>query len=902
MTDFRRDVVYAIRSLRRSPGYALVAFLTLTLGIGATSAIFAAVDTMLLRRMPYAHADRLVVPVSINTKRGGDSSSVTYGDYEDWLKETAIFESVALWRPIETDMTGAGEPERITAIQVSAEFFRVIELTPVLGRLFVPADHEPQAPRVTLLTYKTWQQSFGGAKDVVGRQIRLGGRPFEIAGVLPAKATWPNQGELFTPMKPALFSAEDKARRDNQIFLSIARLKDGVKVATASAAMAAIASRVAAQFPSSRADWTNAARPLRDFMVAKDIRLTLWVLLASVGAVLLIGCANLAHLGLIRSVGRARELGVRVALGASRWRLTRQLGVECLMLAVAGGVAGAGLAAMLIRALVAMAPAGTPFIEQMALDVRVLAITMAGTAISVLLAGLLPALTGARVDASAAMKDGSASAGTSRRVNALRQLLIVGEIAGAVVLVISAALLMRSFWRVQQADPGVDVDHIVTARISLPNAQRYATAAQSVAFFDGLIERIQSRPGVASAAATSFVPVGGGGFGLGRVFLEESWSEPPAHSDVSAQWNVVSPGYFATMRIPVLQGRAFTADDRAGSEPVMIVSRSFAASAFGAADPLGKRVRSWRDENLLRRIVGVVDEVRYAGLADAAQTRQVYVPHSQQGWGFMNIVARSSANSTDGLAAIVRAEVKAADPELALSNVSPLRTIAADSISATRYTAMVLSFLALAALALGAIGVYGVISHVFSMRQREFGLRAALGASPATLVKIVIVHGMKVVGLGVLLGVGGALLASKALSGLLYETPARDPLAYGVTIAVVIAAAAAACLGPARRAATVDPLIAIRGEYRYQIRTRSSGFLNILSPGFTSNASYHASTFVIGMLPRYIGGACSLDVTRKRMNSSRSFERHACASPMKTRCSPVKPSIVGDGLPFSDFL
>jgi hypothetical protein len=306
--------------------------------------------------------------------------------------------------------------------------------------------------------------------------------------------------------------------------------------------------------------------------------------------------------------------------------------------------------------------------------------------------------------------------------------------------------------------------------------------------------------------------VGGGGFGLGRVFLEESWPEPPAHSDVSAQWNVVTPGYFATMRIPVLQGRAFTADDRAASEPVMIVSRSFAASAFGAADPLGKRVRSWRDENVLRRIVGVVGEVRYDGLADAALTRQVYVPHSQQGWGFMNIVARSSGNSTDGLAAIVRAEVKAVDPELALSNVSPLRTIAAESIAATRYTAMVLSFLALAALALGAIGVYGVISHVFSMRRREFGLRAALGASPATLVKIVIAHGMRVVGLGVLLGVGGALMASKALAGLLYETPARDPLAYGVTIAVVIAAAGAACLGPARRAATVDPLTAIRGE------------------------------------------------------------------------------------------
>jgi putative ABC transport system permease protein len=813
MTDLRRDVVYAIRSLSRSAGYALVAFLTLALGIGATSAIFAAVDTILLRRMPYANADRLVVPVSINTKRGGDDgSSVSYADYEDWLKESSIFESVALWRPIQTDLTGAGDPERITAIQVSAEFFRVMEVAPVLGRIFVPADHGPEAARVTLLTHKLWQQRFGGASDVVGRQLRLGGTQFEVAGVLPAGAVWPDEGQVFTPLRPARLDAEDKARRDNMIFLSIARLKPGVEVEQANAAMAAIASRVAREFPSSRADWTNAARPLRSFLVDKNVRRTLWVLLAAVGAVLLIGCANLAHLGLIRGVGRARELGVRVALGASRWRLVRQLGVECLILAVAGGIAGAGLASMLIRALVAIAPAGTPFIDQMALDGRVLAITTFATLVSVLLAGVLPAIAGARVDAGAALKDGSASAGTSRRVHAVRQLLIIGEVAGAVVLVISAALLVRSFWRVQNAEAGVDVDRVVSARVSLPNADRYSTSAQSTEFFSGLIARIESRPGVASAAVTSFVPVGGGGFGLGRVFLEEGWPEPPAHSDVSAQWNVISPSYFATMGIPVLQGRAFTADDRAASEPVVIVSRSFARSAFGNENPLGRRIRSWRDENLLRRIVGIVDEVRYEGLAETEEVRQVYVPHAQQGWGFMNIVVRSAGSSTDGLAGIVRAEVKAADPELALSNVEPMKVTAAESIAATRYTAIVLSLLGSAALALGAIGIYGVISHAFSMRRREFGLRAALGASPRTLVTIVIMQGMKVVGLGLVLGVAGALIVSKALAELLYETPARDPLAYGATIAVVIAAAAAACLGPARRAATVDPLSALRGE------------------------------------------------------------------------------------------
>jgi putative ABC transport system permease protein len=809
LSGLRRDAVHAIKSLRQAPGYVAVTLLTLALGIGANSAIFAAVDTILLRPMPYAHADRLVVPVSVNVSRDLDQASVSYADYADWRRESDVFEAVALWRPITVDLTGVGQPERIRGVQVSREYFQVMTMTPVLGRTLGPADHEPKAPRVAVISFGLWQRIFGGAPDVVGRVVRIAGTPYEIVGVLPARVVFPNEAALIVPLPPQTDN-DTLTRRDNLIFFAIARLRDGVSLERGNALLATIASRLEREYPEARKGWTNRVEPLREFLVSEDVRRGLWVLLAAVGVVLLIGCANLAHLALVRGLSRARELGVRIALGASRWRLIRELGVECLLLGVAGAAAGTALAVWMIHGLAAMAPPATPFIEDLGVDVRVLAATTTVTVLAILLAGVLPAMATSRVQPGPALKDGSPGAGSSRRVRILRHGLIVAEIAGAVILLVGAALLLRSFWRLQHVDPGVDVDRVMAARITL--SRRYASAEQSAVFFQRLVEHLDTQPGVQSSAATSFVPIGGGGFGLGRVFLGEGWPEPPAGRDVSAQWNVITPHYFRTIGIPVLQGRDFTQADRADSTPVVIVSRSFAARMFGDESPLGKRMRSWRDENLLREIVGVVGEVRYTGLSEREVLRQVYVPHTQNSWGLMNIVVRSASESPAMLESTVRREVRALDPDLAVSDVATLRDIARDSVAVERYTTMLLSMLATTALALGAIGIYGVISHAVSTRQREFGLRSALGASPRQLSGLVLFQGWRLMAVGLAVGLAGAFATSKLLQRLLFETQSRDPIVYTVIVSVIAIVTSLACLGPARRAARVDPLTALRNQ------------------------------------------------------------------------------------------
>jgi putative ABC transport system permease protein len=513
----------------------------------------------------------------------------------------------------------------------------------------------------------------------------------------------------------------------------------------------------------------------------------------------------------VRGIARSRELGVRAALGASRWRLVRQLLAESLLLSIAGAAAGVGIATFLMRGLIAMAPPGTALVAQMALDLRVLAGAIVVTMVAVALAGLVPAIAASRVDAGSALKDGTAGAGSSRRVRALRHGMTVLEIACAVVLLCGAALLLQSYWRLQRVDPGLDLDRVLSARLALPGA-KYDTAEKSAAFFQSLLERLETLPGIESAGVTSYVPVGGGGFGLGRVFLAEGRPEPPAAPDVNALWNVISPGYFGVMGIPLIQGRDFTAADRAASEPVAIVSRSFARKMFGESDPLGQRVRSWRDENVYRRIVGVVDEVRYNGLAEVEELRQVYVPHSQNSWGFMNVVVRAAGGDPAALETTLRKGISDIDSDLAVSNVLTLRAVAGRSVADKRYAMLLLTILAVTALVLGALGIYGVVGHAVSMRAREFGVRLALGGTSAHLYGLVLSQGLALTAVGLAIGLTGAFAVSRVIESLLYETGPRHPGVYIATAVIVLAVALIASFGPARRAAKSDPLAVLRAS------------------------------------------------------------------------------------------
>ena len=804
--DFR----FAARVLLKSPAYSLVALVTLALGIGATVAIFSAVYAVLLAPLPYPGPDALVVPVSTNAARGFDRASVPYADYLDWREQRDIFTHVAVWRPTAVDVAGStATPERVDAAQVGESFFDVLGVRPIIGRTFEAADHDVTSARVAVISYGLWQRVLGGAPDVLDRDLRIGGEPVRIVGVLPRDSMWPAEQEIWLPMKPAQFSADVRSRRDNMIFQAIARLAPGVTIEAGRTRVAAIAARVAQDHPESRKSWSSSLIPMRDYFVERELREALLVLLTAVGVVLLIVCVNIANLLLARGAVRARELAVRTALGASRARLVRQLLIESLLLAVAGGALGVALGAPLMGALRRLAPEGVPFVNEMTLNMPALAAAAALTLGSVVLFGILPAVAGSRQSPAAAMREGSAGSGAGAATVRLRDALVVAEMAMAVVLMVCAGLLIRSFTKIVNRDPGVAVDRVLAARVSLPNA-RYPKDDDAIRFFERLTRELAAQPGIASAAATSYLPAGGGGFGLGRVFLKEGQAEPPATTDYEANWNVVTPDYFRTLGIPLVRGRAFTDRDTASSPPVIIVNETFAHRAFPAGDAIGHRIRSWRDENVLREIVGVVADVRYYGLGDADRGL-VYVPHRQNAWGVMVVAARTTGNPAD-FARTMREAVARIDPNLAVGRLGTLAEFARASVARERFSAALLGAFAALSILLASVGVYGVMGYVVAQRSRELGLRAALGATPRTLFAQVAGRGLVLTAIGGTIGLAAALAAGRLLSGLLFDTAAADPLTMGAVAVVLPAITLAACAVPALRAARVDPIATLRTE------------------------------------------------------------------------------------------
>jgi putative ABC transport system permease protein len=803
------DVRYALRLLVKSPGYAAVAMVTLTIGIGGTVAIFSAVYSVLLAPLPYPDADAIVVPVSTNAARGFDRASVPYADYLDWREQRDVFAHVAVWRPVPLDVAGTGAPERVDAGLVSAGFFDVLGVKPIAGRTFEPADHEAGPTRGAVISYGLWQRALGGAPDVLARTLRIGGTPVPIVGVLGPRAVWPDDQALWLPLKPSQFDEDERSRRDNMIFESIARLKPGISLQTGRARVAAIAERVAREHPESRKGWSTDLIPLRGYVVDPSFRDALIVLLIAVGAVLLIVCVNVANLLLARGTSRARELAIRTALGASRSRVARQLLTESIVLAIAGGAGGVALAVALIRVLVRLAPDGVPFVSRMAINLPALAAAGGLALTSLLLFGILPALAGSRQKPAGALKDNSAGSGASGRTLRLRDGLVVAEMALAVVLMVSAGLLVRSFNRIVHRSPGVDVDHVIAARISLPG-RRYPQDADAVRFYQTLTRALTSVHGVTAAAATSYLPAGGGGFGLGRVFLIEGEPEPPSGPDHPANWNVITPDYFRTVGIPLLRGRAFNEHDIATSTPVIVINETLARRMFPGADAIGRRIRSWRDENVLRQIVGVVADVRYSGLADQDRGL-VYVPHQQNSWGVMVVAVRATGNPA-ALAGALRETVTRIDPTLGLGRLGTLSEFASASVSRERFSAALLAAFAGVAVLLAAVGIYGVMAYVVAARRHELGVRAALGATPRQLYSIVVRHGLTLTLIGGAIGFVGSLAAGRALSGLLFGVSGADPvtmISVGVLLPLV---SLTACSLPARRAARVDPAVTLRSE------------------------------------------------------------------------------------------
>jgi putative ABC transport system permease protein len=799
---------FATRVLLKSPAYSMVALVTLALGIGATVAIFSAVYAVLLAPLPYPDPDALVVPVSTNAARGFERASVPYADYLDWREQRDIFTHVAVWQPTAVDVAAStAMPERVEAAEVGDAFFDVLGIRPMVGRTFEAADQDLKSARVAVISYGLWQRTVGGVPDVLDRDLRIGGVPVRIVGVVPPDSMWPAEQQIWLPLRPAQFGENVRSRRDNFIFQAIARLAPGVTIAAGRTRVAAIAARVAQDHPESRKSWSSSLVPMRDYFVERELRDALLVLLTAVGVVLLIVCVNIANLLLARGTGRGRELAVRTALGASRVRLVRQLLIESLLLAAAGGALGVAVGAPLTSALRRLAPEGVPFVAAMTLNIPALAAAAALTLGSVVLFGIVPAVAGSRQSPVAAMREGSAGTGTG--TVRLRDALVVAEMAMAVVLMVCAGLLIRSFTKIVNRDPGVAVDRVLAARVSLPRA-RYPKDDDATRFFERLTRELAAQPGIASASATSYLPAGGGGFGLGRVFLKEGQPEPPATTDYEANWNVVTPDYFWTLGIPLVRGRTFTDRDTASSPPVIVVNETFARRMFPAGDAIGHRIRSWRDENLLREIVGVVADVRYYGLGDADRAL-VYVPHRQNAWGVMVVAARTTGNPAD-FARAMREAVARIDPNLAVGRLGTLAEFARASVARERFSAALLGAFAALSILLASVRIYGVMAYVVARRSRELGLRAALGASPRTLFAQVAGRGLVLTAIGGTIGLAGALGAGRLLSGLLFDTAAADPLTIGAVAVLLPAITLAACAVPARRAARADPIATLRAE------------------------------------------------------------------------------------------
>lgn len=803
-----QDLRHGARLLRRSPGWTLVAVSTLALGIGVNTAIFSLVRAVLLRPLPFPSADRLVVPCTVFTRQGTDTGSVAYADVMDWKAERGLFDVVAAYNLSTADITDGAEPERVSTLRADEEYFAAIGTRPVLGRFFSAEDNAPDGPRVVVVSHALWKRRFGQDPNLIGKSIELFGVPATIIGVAGPHAIWPGDAELVRPLGTAGPPDANMLRRDNHAYRALARLRRGVTIEQAQAKLTVMGTVVAGR-EANRAGTNWKLHALDAFIVGTSLRRALWVLLGGALLVLTIACVNVANLLVARGIVREHEIATRAALGAGRWRIAGQFLAESALLSAAGGLAGVFLGYWGLEALVLIAPQDTPGIDQAQVDARVLMFSAGLCVITTVLAGLAPAVHATRVTPVQAIRDSGRSRAGSLRGRRLRSLLVVGELALAVVLLTGAGLLVRSVNRIVNVDPGVVLENVLTVRTTLPPA-RYATDPAIVAGFDRVTEAIQRTPGVIRASATSSLPLAGGGLYLPRVFLREHQPEPPASADTQASWSVVQPGYFATMGIPIVEGRDFAAHDTARSTPVIVISRAMAKSMFPNGDPLGQRIRSWRDENLYREIVGVAGDVRYNGLA-AGIPNNVYVPHTQRPWNALTFVVRTGTDPLTLLTA-VRQAIWRIDRKLPLGSVQTMQHVRNVEMARPRLTMILFGLFGLAALALSAIGTYGIVAYAVSQRVREIGIRMALGA-PRTLVMATIVwKALQLAAVALVCGCAAALASTRVLASLLFEVPATDPVVLGAASALLLGVVVGAASIPASRASRVDPVTTLRGD------------------------------------------------------------------------------------------
>jgi putative ABC transport system permease protein len=798
-----RDVSYSGRVLFKSYAFTIVVVLTLALGIGANTAIFSFANGILLRPLPYPESDRLAVLDETALKEGGASIGVSYPNFLDWREQNTVFQGIAThFGTGRFAMTAGGSPSEIRGTRVSFGLFEVLRVSPILGRTFTVEEDRPEEDAVVILGYDLWQRSFGGNPNVIGQKIIVSSRSRTIIGVMPRGFRFPEVSELWVPLA---VTSKIYTRNDHGLE-TIARLKDGVTIEQAQTEMNNVAARILEQNPVTNEGLGLTVTSLRENL-SGSYHDGLLILLGVVGCVLLVACVNVANLMLARATARQREFALRAALGASRWRIMRQLLIESLLLASAGGVLGFVLSIWALRLLLTAIPGDLPFWMNFNLDWRVLGFTLAITLLTGLIFGAMPALQTSRVDLNDTLKEGGR--GNSGVRSRARSLLVVSEIAMSLVLLVGAGLMIQSFLRLRSVNIGVDTKNVLTATVLLPRA-KYTQDDQRTAFFKQLMERVRNLPGVEAASATGTLPLGGSTWGRGLTV--EGYPVLSVGQVPAVQHTVVTPGYFRTMGITLLAGRDFNDADTKDSQDITIIDERLARQYWPNESPLGKRVRFGppEDNEPWHSIVGVVSAVRHQRVQEETRP-SVYLPHQKIPVAGMTLVARTAVNPHDFIGA-VRREVGQLDPDLPVSEVATMEEVVAESIWQPRLYAVLFAVFGSGALLLALIGIYGVMAFLVQTRTHEIGVRMALGATARDVFKLIVGRGMKLTIVGVLIGLGGAIALTRLMHSLLFNTSATDPFTFILISLLLSVAAFLACYLPARRAARVDPLVALRYE------------------------------------------------------------------------------------------
>jgi putative ABC transport system permease protein len=805
MTDFR----YAFRQLIKAPSFSLTAIIALALGIGATTAMFAVIYAFLLRPLPYADPEKLVMLQSRNTRTGNDLG-VNYLDFLDWQKQNASFSGLAFFnlRWNGNVESPGGMTETLKTTFTTANLFSLLGVQPILGRDLTRADDEPKAAKVMLISERLWKKTFGGDPNVIGRDIRLDGTPRTVVGVMPAGFQFPSQTDIWVPMASVFSANDNRSWRADQ---AIARLKNGVTVASAQTEMSLIAERLARQYPDTNKEIGAAVMPLRDH-AAGPVRFSLLLLLASCGGVLLIACANVSQLLLARATTRERELLVRAALGASRWRLARQALTESALLALAGSIAGGLLAMWLVEMVSTSIPVELPFWIRIDLNPSVLGFAILVSCLTTLLAGSVPALQSARVEISQSL---TATGGTAIGLGArARELLTAAQVALSLILLVGASLVLRSLLKLGEVNPGFDPRNVVMMEVN-PTYNGDEPAQARVDRFSRLLQRLSEMPGVEAVGANNSPP-----FVAQRPWNRSQYAaegQPVTQQSLNpvANFQTVSPDYFTTLRIPLLRGRFFSPADKLEAPLVCIISQRLASALWPNEDPVGRKLRlggpgispeaaDWMT------VVGVVGDVRHQTLEREAGP-DLYKPSLQLAWKQMHFLVRGQADALSLIPAI-RREIAATAPDVGAFNFVSLEQEVANALWQSRLRGWLLGFFSIVALALAATGLYGAVAYGVAQRTREIGLRMALGATRAAVLRLVLGRGMRAVGFGLLVGIGGAVALSRVLTASLFGINGTDIASYGSAALLLVATAAVAILIPARRASRVNPMEALRSE------------------------------------------------------------------------------------------